>query len=370
MEELNTKLEAFPSDKADQKALAQYFAHTGHLHRSEKLSAVNPSLDRLIRGKDRFVGGGSDTSDASLNAQLHSLAQLKAKAERSAKQRRATTFLKAPKAELSVDADAEAQVQSLASAPNLQQDHHKSRAELEAAAKAGEEAWAKLQQLHEGGQAGVKTPNGQAQGHAQTAQGTAQLAQQARQGQNIRYFEAPNGQVVETVNGQVVAPQQQLQQAPQQPQVAQSQQVQYYETPTGQVVEAAVAPQQQPTAYVQGQPQMNMVPNSQSQKLSEDTDALDGSTGMVQAEPLEDPTAKPENMYTAVGTAFPTQVTVSASPNYVPVQPNEEVQVGPNGVVPGAGTYYKASPGTEAHTQELAQVPHDDPFEGTYKITG
>ena len=60
---------------------------------------------------------------------------------------------------------------------------------------------------------------------------------------------------------------------------------------------------------------MRVVPRSQSQKLSEDTDDLDGSTSVVHAEPLEDPTMKPENQYTVEGTSFPTHVSV--------VQPTE-----------------------------------------------
>ena len=60
---------------------------------------------------------------------------------------------------------------------------------------------------------------------------------------------------------------------------------------------------------------MRVVPASQSQKLSEDTDDLDGSTSVVHAEPLEDPTMRPENQYTVEGTSFPTHVSV--------VQPTE-----------------------------------------------
>jgi len=60
---------------------------------------------------------------------------------------------------------------------------------------------------------------------------------------------------------------------------------------------------------------MRVVPASQSQKLSDDTDDLDGSTSVVHAEPLEDPTMKPENQYTVEGTSFPSHVSV--------VQPTE-----------------------------------------------
>jgi len=60
---------------------------------------------------------------------------------------------------------------------------------------------------------------------------------------------------------------------------------------------------------------MWVVPTDQSQKLSEDTDDLDGSTSVVHGEPLEDPTMKPENQYIVEGTSFPTRVSV--------VQPTE-----------------------------------------------
>jgi len=60
---------------------------------------------------------------------------------------------------------------------------------------------------------------------------------------------------------------------------------------------------------------MRVVPTGQSQKLSEDTDDLDGSTSVVHGEPLEDPTMKPENQYIVEGTSFPTHVSV--------VQPTE-----------------------------------------------
>ena len=60
---------------------------------------------------------------------------------------------------------------------------------------------------------------------------------------------------------------------------------------------------------------MRVVPKSKSQKLSEDTDDLDGSTSVVHAAPLEDPTMKPENQYTVEGTSYPTHVSI--------VQPTE-----------------------------------------------
>ena len=60
---------------------------------------------------------------------------------------------------------------------------------------------------------------------------------------------------------------------------------------------------------------MRVVPGSQSQKLSEDTDDLEGSISVVHAAPLEDPTMRPENQYTVEGTSFPTHVSV--------VQPTE-----------------------------------------------
>jgi hypothetical protein len=40
---------------------------------------------------------------------------------------------------------------------------------------------------------------------------------------------------------------------------------------------------------------MKVVPTSESAKLSEDTDDLDGSVGVVHSMPLEDATMAPEN---------------------------------------------------------------------------
>ena len=61
---------------------------------------------------------------------------------------------------------------------------------------------------------------------------------------------------------------------------------------------------------------LHVVPNRESQKLSQDTDDLDGSLSVVHAEPLEDPTMKPENEYTVEGTSFPSDVRVVQPPEY------------------------------------------------------
>jgi len=50
------------------------------------------------------------------------------------------------------------------------------------------------------------------------------------------------------------------------------------------------------------------------QMLSDDTDDLDGSTGLVRSDPLEDATARPENSYTIQGTSFPSKVTIEGPP--------------------------------------------------------
>eukprot|EP00960_Hanusia_phi_P038770 753587-Hanusia_phi.AAC.1 len=67
---------------------------------------------------------------------------------------------------------------------------------------------------------------------------------------------------------------------------------------------------------VQHGAQMRVVPASQSQMLSDDVEALDGSKGIVHAEPLEDPTMEPENVYTVAGTSFPTNLNLVAPTQY------------------------------------------------------
>jgi hypothetical protein len=54
--------------------------------------------------------------------------------------------------------------------------------------------------------------------------------------------------------------------------------------------------------------------HGRAQMLTDDTDDLDGSMGLVHMEPLEDPTAKPENSYLIQGTSFPSHVTVDGPP--------------------------------------------------------
>jgi len=125
--------------------------------------------------------------------------------------------------------------------------------------------------------------------------------------------------------------------------------------------------------------QMNVVPTSQSTKLSEDTDDLDGSMGVVHSEPLEDATMAPENQYTVEGTSFPTQVTVMSPNTYLPVAGGQQAAM-----VGGVPTGYG---GVTTPMQQMAQQPQedkdaaqtqslyglggrDDPMEGVYKVEG
>ena len=131
-----------------------------------------------------------------------------------------------------------------------------------------------------------------------------------------QFFETPSGQVVE-----MAAPQQLQQQQPR-----------FFETPSGAVVEVANGEMRQVGAAQQlaapaRTAEMNVVPTSQSTKLSEDTDDLDGSMGVVHSEPLEDATMTPENQYTVEGTSFPTQVTVMAPNTYLPVGQGQQPQM-------------------------------------------
>mmetsp|Transcript_16957 Transcript_16957/g.33944 ORF Transcript_16957/g.33944 Transcript_16957/m.33944 type:complete len:436 (-) Transcript_16957:59-1366(-) len=61
---------------------------------------------------------------------------------------------------------------------------------------------------------------------------------------------------------------------------------------------------------------LHLVPRRSSEMLSEDTEDLDGSQGVVHAASLEDPTLKPENAYTVAGTTYPTQVSLTNTPTY------------------------------------------------------
>jgi len=187
-----------------------------------------------------------------------------------------------------------------------------------------------------------------------------------------QFFETPSGQVVE------MAPPQQLQQQ------QQAQSPRFFETPSGAVVEVENGVMRQVGGAALASPkaaQMHVVPSSQSTKLSEDTDDLDGSMGVVHSEPLEDATMAPENQYTVEGTSFPTQVTVMSPNTYLPVaQGQQAAMVG--GVPTGYGD---VTTPTAPQMQQMAQQPQedtdaaqtqslygmggrDDPMEGVYKF--
>ena len=187
-----------------------------------------------------------------------------------------------------------------------------------------------------------------------------------------QFFETPSGQVVE------MAP----------PQTLHAQQPRFYETPSGAVMEVENGQMRQVgggTQLAAPPAQMHVVPNSQSTKLSEDTDDLDGSTGVVHSEPLEDATMSPENQYTVEGTSFPTQVTVMSPTTYLPVaQGQQAAMVG--GVPTGYGDVttpmmaqtqqmaseaQPAADSSSGRTQSLYGLGgRDDPMEGVYKVEG
>ena len=186
--------------------------------------------------------------------------------------------------------EARVQLSSLqpAAAPAVSGDSHLSRAELVARAQAGEQAWAKLQQLHQGRQAATDFPT-PAPGKAQFFEDRdGNVVEKLANGQVVypsapkleqtapvqlaavgpKYFETPQGQVVEQLaNGQMVQPQAQQQAAPAapaaQPQATQG--VKFFETPQGQVVEQLangqmVAAQQQQAPQQQAPAQQAAAP--------------------------------------------------------------------------------------------------------------
>ena len=189
-----------------------------------------------------------------------------------------------------------------------------------------------------------------------------------------QFFETPSGQVVEMAQPQALHAQG-------------AQQPRFFETPAGAVVEVEDGQMRQvggvQLAAPPAQLKMNVVPNSESTKLSEDTDDLDGSTGVVHSEPLEDATMSPENQYTVEGTSFPTEATVMSPTTYLPVAPGQ-----PAAMVGGLPTGYgDVTTPMMAQTQEMAagMQPRadsssgrtqslyglggrDDPMEGVYKI--
>lgn len=351
-----------------------------------------------------------------------------------------------PEAQLSVatagdqSAATAADLASLAQAADPNQ--NKDAISLKAKVAAGNQAWAKLQQLHEQpggrgrkavrrswipppgsppmadppliydtptaarqqewetGKASIshsffETPGGQVVEEPITSQAVSGPLMVSVPGQSAQYFESPElqqgapvaqvqsgpmmgntdtsaPQFFETPSGQVVqmaAPQQLQQQQPK-----------FFDTPTGAVVEELHGQMRLVSASTA---EMNVVPNSQSTKLSDDTDDLDGSMGVVHSEPLEDATMAPENQYTVEGTSFPTQVTVMAPNSYLPVGQGEQPSI-MAGVPTGYG---QVTTPMMAQTQQMSAAAQsqeesaagrtqslygmggrDDPLEGIYKF--
>ncbi|KAJ1468401.1 hypothetical protein T484DRAFT_1984270, partial [Baffinella frigidus] len=489
----------YPVNKA---ALENYLRHTGQ---ESKLALINPSLAKRIHSQSSFVKGGHEHEPAMRSERSYSLRALAEQkhTKRVAHEKKHTIGLSS--------SEPRVQLSSLqpAAAPAVSADGHLSRAELKARAQAGEQAWAKLQQLHlsnarsrqaatdfptpvpgkaqffedrdgtvveklANGQVvypsapkleqtapvqlaaqGVKyfeTPQGQVVEQLADGQMVAPQAQQAApaapaapaaQPQGVKYFETPQGQVVEQLaNGEMVqqqAPavqqqqqQQQLQQQQQQqqPAAAPAQAVKYFETPQGQVMEQLadgqmVAVQQQQQAVQQpaqpavpaqaaqavGGVQYFEEPNGQvvekladgqmaaispgaaaqrvqvtgapagvqgATKLSDDTDDLDGALGVVSSEPLEDPVARPENSYTVQGTSYPSRVTVglpSAGGAYPQAQyaSSAGAQLSSGGAAGGTTQLAEvsASDAGAGRTESLWGLGgQEDPLEGTWKVQG
>ena len=197
-----------------------------------------------------------------------------------------------------------------------------------------------------------------------------------------QYFETPQGVVVEAAVPQ---------------QLPKAAAPRFFEAPSGAIVEEANGQMRQvgqvgggwgkaiQQAPLDKAAVMNVVPGAESTKLSDDTDDLDGSMGVVHSEPLEDATMPPENTYTVAGTSFPTQVTVMQPSSYLPVGQGQQLSsvgalpTGYGGVVrmPPEAQTRKASLATsvwggatsEGRTQSLYGMGgRDDPLEGTYKL--
>jgi hypothetical protein len=98
---------------------------------------------------------------------------------------------------------------------------------------------------------------------------------------------------------------------------------------------------------------------AQAAPMSQDAQGLDGSTGMVSAMPLDDPTLTPADSYTVHGTAFPSSVGVVA-PVYAYGAP-----ASPQPMVAAA-----ASAGREQQLAAIDPVESDDPLENRYKVQG
>uniref|UniRef100_A0A6T8IEQ7 Uncharacterized protein n=2 Tax=Hemiselmis andersenii TaxID=464988 RepID=A0A6T8IEQ7_HEMAN len=215
------------------------------------------------------------------------------------------------------------------------------RAQLLAEVRAGQHAWARLDQEQQVG------------GQQELASGMEHQETVAPQ-----YFETPQGQVVEVRSSAGVS-------NVASPSTAGLSQ-QYFLTPSGQVVSTASLQQEEP----------NIVPASESQSLSQDTDELDGSSAVVHAAPLLDPTVRPENSYSIAGTAFGTKGTLPA--RYYPVDKGSRDDilggaVAANGVPMGSPNMYMKSRQQTLRQQQgqsLYSEESDDPFEGTYKFKG
>lgn len=243
-----------------------------------------------------------------------------------------------------------------------QQDSQESQAKLMAEVRAGQEAWAKLGSRYEvetkqtaavqpqpqpQPQPGASTSLPQQVGLSQEQPSAPAAALSAAPASpSPQYFETPDGKVVEVKPSQTGSL---------------SQPAQYYLTPSGQVVAKTASLRE------------NIVPWSQSQGLSEDTDELDGSTGVVHAEPLEDSTVRPENQYQVSGTAFDARGRLPA--NYIPVEPGSQESLvgGPQvgGVPVGSPNFYAKSRQQTLRQQSLeGGEGGEDPFEGEYKLKG
>jgi len=461
LEQQRSIQDAFPVPK---KALKQYLEHTGG---SSKLARLNPSIASRIEGQDDWVqhsaklSNGGKGIQSRLNAlHMHQMAEAKVRSDREealqqldtgadswSAQSKAASDSPAP--ELSVATAADLASMAQAADPNQVQDS----TSLQAKVAAGNQAWARLQELHQksGGKRGRRAnrkswvpppgsppmamppliydtptaarqqqwesgkasishqffemPGGQVVEEPITAQTVSGPLMASVPGQSAQYFETPDmgaapvaqtqmgpmmdnvdtsaPQFFETPSGQVVqmAPPQQLQQ--QQP-------PRFFETPSGAVVEVENGQMRQvggAQLAAQQTAQMNVVPTSMSTKLSEDTDDLDGSMGVVHSEPLEDATMAPENQYTVEGTSFPTQVTVMAPNTYLPVNQGQQPTM-----VAGVPTGYgDVTTPMMAQTQQMAATAaprqqqerrvgrtqslygmggRDDPLEGVYKVEG
>jgi len=393
---------------SDQDALQQYLEHTGQ---ESKLAQINPSLAKRIQQQKSYVSGseasrpGGDLVTRLKSLHLHELAKTK----QSERHDDASNF---PRPQMSMSSHVEKSVND-----GLKAGKEETRASLKARVEAGKRAWSKLQELSQKPSLSAKSrkyftqpppliydtrtaaaaeqsqlgmpktsplffQNGDSAAAGQSTliqASTGPMSKSLPESQN-QYFATSVGQAAPTVVQQQGGPmmanipqtQPQFFEAPQeQAQAVQNanqqalaqQQPKFFLTPQGKVVEVVNGVQQ----VQQQQTQMNVVPNAQSTKLSEDTEALDGSLGVVHSEPLEDPTVQPENQYVVEGTAFPKDTTISMPVAYVPVANGQQVDVSsgsPMGY--GGATSMKDA---SASTQSLYGLGgNEDPLEGQYKF--